>query len=310
MVTATELSENSRQGFGAQKPTCIGLETGLSRNSRWGCGHIYDETPVDIAVYVRNDPVNLVDPDGRYISPFSGGVFFLGNWAGVSPFLGLGWWDLGASIPMVVNQTLRFFGANLGQLQAAAQAAAEAAAAQAKALAAYRRQVQLSTFESQIVGNQGMSDCEKLARMAHYATTIWNSGIDVARGLLAGLTEYSNFSLFGNSPSDSNLRVGVMASDPNYNGGFGDTGFNSAYQDSSNQVRHFVGFFAMGNLLGAAANVGLLINEGTLDPNNPDVALGQAAISMGATLANGDNLKNLGQNIWHQICGQNTDLAW
>jgi hypothetical protein len=65
MVTADKLSENSRQGSEVQKHTCVGLESDLGQNLRWGCGHIYDETPVDIAVYVRNDPVNLVDPDGK-----------------------------------------------------------------------------------------------------------------------------------------------------------------------------------------------------------------------------------------------------
>jgi hypothetical protein len=62
---AEQLIENSRQGFAAQKPPCTGLETDLSRNLRWGCGHVYDETPVGLAVYVRNDPVNKIDPDGR-----------------------------------------------------------------------------------------------------------------------------------------------------------------------------------------------------------------------------------------------------
>ena len=65
MATAEQLSENSHQGFEVQKQPCIGLEAELSRELRWGCGHVYDETPVGIAVYVRNDPVNLVDPDGR-----------------------------------------------------------------------------------------------------------------------------------------------------------------------------------------------------------------------------------------------------
>jgi len=66
---AAELSENSHQGFAVQKQACIRAGTDLSRNLRWGCGHIYDETPVDIAVYVRNDPVNLVDPDGQFWNP-------------------------------------------------------------------------------------------------------------------------------------------------------------------------------------------------------------------------------------------------
>jgi hypothetical protein len=65
MVTVEQLSENSRQGFAVQNAACIGLASELSGNLRWGCGHVYDETPVGIAVYVRNDPVNLIDPDGR-----------------------------------------------------------------------------------------------------------------------------------------------------------------------------------------------------------------------------------------------------
>jgi hypothetical protein len=62
---AEQLSENSRQGFATQNPPCIGPESDLSRNLRWGCRHVYDETPVGLAVYVRNDPVNMIDPDGR-----------------------------------------------------------------------------------------------------------------------------------------------------------------------------------------------------------------------------------------------------
>jgi hypothetical protein len=65
MATAAELSEKSRQGFETEKPLRIRLDGGLSRNSRWGCGHIYDETPAGIAVYVRNDPINHVDPTGN-----------------------------------------------------------------------------------------------------------------------------------------------------------------------------------------------------------------------------------------------------
>jgi hypothetical protein len=89
MSMAEQLSENSRQGFAAQKPLCIGPETDLSRNLHWGCGYVYDETPVGLAVYVRNDPVNLVDPDGRYIYPINEDYWFTGlggffNWDGPS----------------------------------------------------------------------------------------------------------------------------------------------------------------------------------------------------------------------------------
>ncbi len=65
MPTTAGLTENSRQGFEPENPDRIGLKTELSRNTRWGWGHAYDETPPGLAVYVRNDPVNAVDPDGR-----------------------------------------------------------------------------------------------------------------------------------------------------------------------------------------------------------------------------------------------------
>jgi len=81
------LSENSRQGFKIQNPACIGLDSNLSRMSRWGCGHVYDETPVGIVVYVRNDPVNYVDRDGRVADPVytddNGNPFPInGTWVG------------------------------------------------------------------------------------------------------------------------------------------------------------------------------------------------------------------------------------
>jgi hypothetical protein len=65
MATTTVLAENSRQGINSGKPPCIGLEARLSPETLRGCGHAYDETPAGLVVYVRNDPVNLVDPDGN-----------------------------------------------------------------------------------------------------------------------------------------------------------------------------------------------------------------------------------------------------
>ena len=77
MATTAALSENSRQGINTQIPPRIGLEACLSPNPRWGCGHAYDETAVGLVVYVRNDPVNRIDPDGKedqhVISDWGGG---------------------------------------------------------------------------------------------------------------------------------------------------------------------------------------------------------------------------------------------
>jgi hypothetical protein len=65
MATTAQLTENSRQGFEPERRACIWLDAELSRNLRWGWRHAYDETPADLAVYVRNDPVNKIDRDGR-----------------------------------------------------------------------------------------------------------------------------------------------------------------------------------------------------------------------------------------------------
>jgi hypothetical protein len=77
---AEQLSENSRQGFATRNPLCSGHETDLSRNLCWESGHVYDETPVGIAVYVRNDPVNLIDPDGRTSLSFEWGYLIQLGW--------------------------------------------------------------------------------------------------------------------------------------------------------------------------------------------------------------------------------------
>ena len=84
MVTTEALTGNSRQGIKPKTPPCIGFDGWLSRNLRPGCGHAYDETPVDLVVYVRNDPVNLVDPEGRDWEMVNGYGFFGANWRGPS----------------------------------------------------------------------------------------------------------------------------------------------------------------------------------------------------------------------------------
>ena len=75
MATTEPLTENSRQGINFKIPPCNGPRAWLSPNPRPGCGHAYDETPVGLVVYVRNDPVNLVDPDGRSFFRAIGGFF-------------------------------------------------------------------------------------------------------------------------------------------------------------------------------------------------------------------------------------------
>ncbi len=115
--------------------------------------------------------------------------------------------------------------------------------------------------------------------------------------------------------SNSNCRVGVHTTDPNYNGGFGQTGFRPEYQDtnpaSTNQVRHFAAWFAAGDFWGnnAITRGRLHRTEHSSNPNDPDVALGEAAIGLGASFPMSADYKKLAQDVWHQIYGQSGDLS-
>lgn len=127
----------------------------------------------------------------------------------------------------------------------------------------------------------------------------------IVNGLLAGLTEFSSVGFTGTTPSDPNYRVGVYGKPR-----FGTSGFKPEYQDyepgSENQVRHFVGFFAAGSSVGVpGGDVGVYLNEGTIR-STPDVLLGEKASSLGGNFFG--NYKKLAQDVWHDVCGQSSNL--
>ena len=164
-----------------------------------------------------------------------------------------------------------------------------------------------------------MTDCEKLARIAFKAGELYphkmlpRGDVDpnpdpVVRAIFSTLTEFSSISITGQrTPSDRNYRVGVINGDPYYGGGFGQSGFRTQFLDrtpgSQNQVRHFAGWLAAGYTFGdlGAVRNRLYQAEGTSNPNDPDVALGLAAIQIGASF--GGNRMQLTQDIWNKICG-------
>jgi hypothetical protein len=160
-----------------------------------------------------------------------------------------------------------------------------------------------------------MSDCEKLARLVFKAGQAFGP-VQGVLGLLNGLTEVGGPGGPLSGSSDPQYRVGVFKSDPYYEDSFSDDGFLPLYQDpdpySNNQVRHFVGWFAAGNMLGnnSFTRGQLYSAEGTDDPDNPDVALGLAALQMGQSFGLDYPLDfaQLAQNIWHSICGGTTNL--
>lgn len=164
-------------------------------------------------------------------------------------------------------------------------------------------------YAIELSDNQGMSDCLKLALLAYKAGQVWQGHVgNIARGLLGGLTEFSDVGALGSTPpSDPNWRVGVYRSDPFYKKGFGDSGFKPEFSDSSNQVRHFVFYFASTLRVGPyATRYGLSRSENPYNASNPDVALGWAAIDLGNHFHG--NYRRLAQDIWHNICGGDGDL--
>ena len=98
--------------------------------------------------------------------------------------------------------------------------------------------------------------------------------------------------------------------DPYYASGFGASGFKQQFQDPSNQVRHFAGWFGAGFFSPSEsyARNQLYDSEGTRDPAVPDVALGLAAIALASSF-NGDYAA-LAQDVWHEICGGTTNLKF
>jgi YD repeat-containing protein len=183
----------------------------------------------------------------------------------------------------------------------------------------YDPRVDFRDYAEQLSNDGSITDCLKLALMAYKAGQVFgganpfaDSGKGIIRGLMSGLTEYSAVNLGQLEESNRNFRVGVFRGgpqhgDPHFGGGFMDSGFAPAFQDHSNQVRHFTFYLGAGWGIGNFfATRGLYESEGTDNPNDPDVALGRLAISLGSHF-NG-NYKQLAQDIWHNVCGQTSSL--
>jgi RHS repeat-associated protein len=162
----------------------------------------------------------------------------------------------------------------------------------------YDPRVDFRDYALQLSTNGQPNDCLKLALLAFKAGQVF--GADAIGGLLRGLTERAGLT----GDSDPNFRVGVFRRDPFFGNGFGDTGFLPMFQDNSNQVRHFVGWFAAGAYLGPRyARRRLYQEEGTSSMNNPDVALGMLAINMGWEFSKSGDHRALAQAIWRDVCG-------
>jgi len=178
----------------------------------------------------------------------------------------------------------------------------------------YDPRVDFRDYAEQLSRNNSITDCLKLAQLIYKAGQVFGgknpfeySGRDIIHGLMAGLTEYSQVNLGGPEPSHRDYRVGVFRNDPHFGGSFGASGFRAGFVDPSNQVRHFVGYLGAGYGIGATlANQGLYSQEGTNNPNVPDVGLGLVATDLGSRFSG--NYKQLAQDVWHRVCGQSSNL--
>jgi hypothetical protein len=165
-------------------------------------------------------------------------------------------------------------------------------------------------YAVQLSNDKSQTDCLKLALLVYKAGQVW--GGDATVGLLGGLTEFSAILPGTLPPSDPNYRVGVYVKDTYYASSFEGSGFLPQFikpdEPHSNRIRHFVAYLAAGQAApDALARRALHNSEGTRDPRNPDVALGEAAIQMGSHMKNFD-YRQLAQDVWHNICGQTSNL--
>lgn len=150
-------------------------------------------------------------------------------------------------------------------------------------------------------------DCSILAQLVGRASQIWTRPAQFVTGLLTFLTEYDG--PFGGQSPGAN-RVGVFGMDPFYGRGFGTNGFRGIYWDPSprrinNQVRHFIGWFAVGYYYNHPIGTSLLLEReipGT-EEYKADVGLGIEAIDMGIRYFHEPDPSRLVQEIKGRICG-------
>jgi RHS repeat-associated protein len=127
-------------------------------------------------------------------------------------------------------------------------------------------------------------DCSAMADIYNEAALL-NANIDfnhdcIVRDVMAALTEFWNFADF-----TSHVRTRQLETRDQWS----DAGFKLEFQEephiprgARNQVRHATAFFAAGYIFGlTAAGFFSFIHDETINPSEPDVALGIAAAGMG-----------------------------
>jgi len=272
-------------------------------------GSMGDPQSLDRYLYTRDNPINSVDPSGMFLAPPPPFGVCIGDMYGC----GLGGgssWEADVFIFAFTPTSFSEYGPVFGNIGALALLGPPDPT--------YDPRADFRDYAVQLSNNHNMTDCEKLARMIFKAGQAFGGGTEGGvGGLLNGLTEIGGpFGQRLGGSSDPQYRVGVFKRDPYYADSFSDDGFLPLFQDpdpnSNNQVRHFVGWFAAGYYWGnnSITRGQLYHAKDTNDPENPDVALGLAAIQIGASFAQSPsmNFEQLAQSAWRSICGGTSDL--
>jgi RHS repeat-associated protein len=125
-----------------------------------------------------------------------------------------------------------------------------------------------------------ITDCDALLRIFGAAFGLFDSREEAVDALARVLTERNPHSLDPNNarPDARSTTVGVYGPSQV----FGDTGFQSQFQDGGNQVRHFMGYFNAGFHSGAQMLLagGRALQE-FLSGDTPDARLGVRGINLG-----------------------------
>ena len=172
--------------------------------------------------------------------------------------------------------------------------------------------MKLGEYARQLLNDKSLTDCEKLARIVEKAVEFSDDyGRDqsqdskasmVVGQLMQVLTDLEGLIPSARGPNANNkpCRAGIFTEEGPT---FKDTGFKSNFQDGSNLVRHFAGWFFAGHAAPwpSLARNSLYDQEHTNDPNDPDVALGLLAIDLGASFPSG-GVRLLAKDIRESVC--------
>jgi RHS repeat-associated protein len=279
--------------FGARwfETNTVGLSDAAS-SMRWisvdpVMGRIYDPQSLNRYTYVRNDPVNLVDPDGRFYLPGpglgsgGGAVLFFGPWAPISPFLGLGWWDLDAGAVMVAAQAQPGFPIAMAQAAQAQQQQISNAMAAAYSMALGQLGVTLQNISEQANSSSCYSFLDGIIQWTH-ANNAGNAAFNGTVSTIIGTVENTPINLVfwdnGTTANNGGQQVSTWSVlnpfQPNYANAFVEQGVD--------RINVGPGAFLTGNpgatLLHEAFH--LLLDNGTAIPTGfgiDDIELAKAA---------------------------------